>query len=291
MGYQRMTQAEWADLIAKQGYENAAQIAQNFGTVLEETGRPPTAVNPALAARPMVTRASASAIVPPATRGNQPMPAPTGGLNAANAANQTPSTRDRLRSMDEELMGLYRGLPALRKQQFESGRQRINEMYAGPSTSSQLFALSRALLAPRKFKGFAGTMQNVSQALGQIGEQRESAAQRRAEALARLQESYQTGEFESKMDILKAQRDALRAEIDAEDAAAKAGQPKYVPISTGGFQQQPGTGGLPGMPQPDENGNYVITDARQISFLPKGTPMVRAGDPAYKVGYAPGPAR
>jgi hypothetical protein len=220
MGYQRMTQAEWADLIAKQGYENAVQIARDFGTVIDEAGVPPSAVNPALAARPMVTGAPARANVPP-EQGTTPMDTPAGGLNAATAANQTPSTRDRLRAADEELMGLYEGLPALRKQQFESGQQRINEMYAGPSTSSQLFALSRALLAPRKFKGFAGTMQNVSNALGQIGEQREMAQMKRAEALARLQESYQTGEFEGKMDILKARRDALRAELEAEQPAKR----------------------------------------------------------------------
>ena len=238
MGYQRMTQAEWADLIAKQGYENAVQIARDFGTVIDETGAAPTAVNPSLAARPMVTGVRAYANVPP-EQGTTPMDTPAGGLNAANAANQTPSTRDRLRSMDAKLLGMYEELPALRKQQFESGQQRINEMYAGPSTSSQLFALSRALLAPRKFKGFAGTMQNVSQALGQIGEQRETAAQRRAEALARLQESYQTGEFESKMDILKAQRDMLRAEIDAEEAAAKAGQPSYQLDQQGRIREVP----------------------------------------------------
>lgn len=183
-------------------------------------------------------QAAASANVPP-EQGTTPMDTPAGGLSAATAADQTPSTRDRLRAADEELMGLYEGLPALRKQQFESGQQRINEMYAGPSLSSQLFALSRALLAPRKFKGFAGTMQNVSNALGQIGEQREMAQMKRAEALARLQESYQTGEFEGKMDILKARRDALRAEVDAEQAAAKAGQPSYQLDQAGNIREVP----------------------------------------------------
>lgn len=43
MGYQRMTQAEWADLIAKNGYENAVQIARDFGTVIDETGAAPLA--------------------------------------------------------------------------------------------------------------------------------------------------------------------------------------------------------------------------------------------------------
>lgn len=290
MGYQRMTQAEWADLIAKQGYENAAQIAQNFGTVLEETGRPPTAVNPALAARPMVTRASASAIVPPATRGNQPMPAPTGGLSAAMQPKQPPQEDEGL-LLARELAALPNERAVLRKQQFKESQRRIGEMYGGPSQGNTLLALSQAFLAPRRYKGFAGTMYNVTQALNQIGQQRQGAEQKRAEALARLQESYQTGQFDDHETALNARLKLLELQREADAAAAKAREPKYSPLQTGGFQQQPGTGGLPGMPQPDENGNYVITDARQISFLPKGTPMVRAGDPAYKVGYAPGPAR
>ena len=151
---------------------------------------------------------AASANVPP-EQGTTPMDTPAGGLSAATA--EQPQD-DEYAVLAREYAALPEQRAALRKQQFESGQQRINEMYAGPSTSSQLFALSRALLAPRRFKGFAGTMQNVSQALGQIGEQRETAAQRRAEALARLQESYQTGQFEDREAALAGRLKLLEAQ-------------------------------------------------------------------------------
>lgn len=276
MGYQRMTQAEWADLIAKQGYENAAQIAQNFGTVLEETGRPPTAVNPALAARPMVTGASASAIVPPATRGNQPMPAPTGGLSAAMQPEQQPQEDEGL-LLARELAALPEERAALRKQQFEESQRRIDEMYGGPSQGNTLLALSQAFLAPRRYKGFAGTMYNVTQALNQIGQQRQGAEQKRAEALARLQESYQTGQFDDRETALNARLKLLQMQREADAAAAKAREPKLEYDSERGtWVTRPGTGGTPPV---NARGEYVVSTPEQAAMVPAGQPFIYAGDP------------
>lgn len=232
MGYQQMTRAEWADLIAKVGYEEAANIARNFGTKIAETNLPPTAVDPSMAARPMQVSpaAPASATVAPAIQGTPNMSQPMGGLNAA--ANPQGPQEMPVDDLNAQLTALYKQQAAMPEQEaqryktrFEDSQRRINEMYGGPSTSQSLFALSRALLAPRRYKGFGGTMYNVTQALEGIGQQREAADQKRAEALARLQESYDERMAGTRTDALNAQIKLLEMRGEQEAAAAKARQP------------------------------------------------------------------
>ena len=229
MGYQRMTQAEWADLIAKQGYENAVRTALQFGTVLEETGAPPSMVDPALAARPMVTPPQASATMPPANEGVTPMQPITGGLTAATQQPEAP--QDDLLQLQQELIARPAQMAQLRAQQFEEGKRRIEQMYAGPSQADQLFALSQAFLAPRRYRGFGGTMMTVSQASGGISQPRRAAEPRRAEALARLQESYQTGKFGDESEALKLRYQVAKERAEADREGRK---PKWMAVPQGG---------------------------------------------------------
>jgi ribosomal protein L29 len=81
---------------------------------------------------------------------------------------------------------------ALRKEQFERNTARLDKMYAGPSRSQQLFALSQAFLQPINTGGggFAQVLGNVSGALGATSEQMREAQQKRAMAAAKLQDTY-----------------------------------------------------------------------------------------------------
>lgn len=162
---------------------------------------------------------------------------------------------------------------------FEQGQKDIEQRYGGPSLSQTLFALSRALLAPRPYRGFAGTMYNVNEALGGISGQARTAEQNRAEALAQLRASYEGDIDKAKLGSMEARRKLLEAQIESENAQAKAREPKYdFDPESKTYTPRPGTGGLPDLPKTDAYGNYIITDARQIGMLSPGTKIIRPGD-------------
>jgi len=95
-----------------------------------------------------------------------------------------------LQSLYTQQMGASRQAEASAKDRFEKGQARIAERNQGPSQSEQLFMLSKALLAPRKYRGFAGTVGKISGALGDISEAESKARQQREAQLAALQDSY-----------------------------------------------------------------------------------------------------
>lgn len=76
------------------------------------------------------------------------------------------------------------------KQRFEEGTARIKERNQGPSRSDQLFMLSKALLAPRKYTGFGGTVGKISGAFSDISEAERKAREQRDVQLAALQDQY-----------------------------------------------------------------------------------------------------
>ena len=76
------------------------------------------------------------------------------------------------------------------KQRFEEGTARIKERNQGPSRSDQLFMLSKALLAPRKYTGFGGTVGKVSGAFSDISAAERKAREQRDVQLAALQDQY-----------------------------------------------------------------------------------------------------
>lgn len=160
--------------------------------------------------------ASASVAPTSAYRGQTTMDetedSPEGALGAA-------PTADDWRSLYARSTALQEQQTALRRKQFEQGQQFIQQQYQGPSRAQTLMALSQALLAPRPYGGFAGTLHNVTQGLGGILEKRDAAERNRAEALARLQQSYQTGEMEGAETALDRELQMLQARSAANKPA------------------------------------------------------------------------
>jgi hypothetical protein len=76
------------------------------------------------------------------------------------------------------------------KKRFEAGEARIRERNQGPSRSEQLFMLSKALLAPRDYRGFGGTVGKISGAFSDISEAERKAREQRDAQLAALQDQY-----------------------------------------------------------------------------------------------------
>lgn len=226
--------------------------------------------------------APTSAISSTETQGTTPMQPTTGGLTAATQQPEQ-QPQDDLLQLQQELINWPAKREALRKQQFEQGKKNIAEMYAGPSQSQQLFALSQALLAPRKFKGLAGTLSNVTSALGDISKARKTAERQRAEALARLQESYQTGQFDDESEALK-----LRYQVAKE--RAEAGKPSRgtwsesegkfvspdVPSATkrtavvDGFKVRQYTDGTLRLNNPDGSQSVYDINGKKLGDIPAG---------------------
>lgn len=185
--------------------------------------------------------APASATVAPeqAPQGPMTMTPQQGALSTAGGADEGVD-------VNAERMALYKQLAAAPEEeaaryraQFEQGQQRINEMYGGPSQSQMLFALSKALLSPRRYKGFGGTMHNVSQALGGIAEQGQEARQRREAALARLQESYDDRIAGTRTAAMNARIKLLDMQAEDQAAAAKAAQPRVEMTDAGELVEVP----------------------------------------------------
>ena len=76
------------------------------------------------------------------------------------------------------------------KKRFEAGEARIKERYRGPTQSEQLFMLSKALLAPRKYTGIGGTIGKISGAFSDISEAEKKARDARDAQLAAFQDQY-----------------------------------------------------------------------------------------------------
>jgi hypothetical protein len=154
----------------------------------------------------------------------------------------------------------------------------------GPSTSEQLFELSAALARPTTVRGFSGVLNNVMPVLQQQAKATRVGEEGRTEALNAMQLAQLRG-----AQGLANQDVTTRLSVARLMAAAgKSNAPKYDPIPGGpGYQQRPGTGGAPEFPQQDEFGNYVLTDPRQVNFLPINSRMIVAGGDPTKPKYKP----
>jgi hypothetical protein len=76
------------------------------------------------------------------------------------------------------------------KARFDAAEARIRERNRGPSQSEQLFMLSKALLAPRDYRGFGGTIGKISGAFSNIADADEKSREQRDAQLAALQDAY-----------------------------------------------------------------------------------------------------
>ena len=196
--------------------------------------------------------------------------APTGALSEMDALRQ-------------RILGYPAAREKARADMFEQGQQYLAQMYAGPSRSQQLFALSKALLSPTPYRGFAGVMSNVNDALGSVSKARDEAMRKRSEAEMALRQSLGGAAEKDSLEALKLRYQLLKEENDAKAAAAKAGQPKYQwDSATGRWVVQPGTGGLPPL---NPKGQYIVSTPEQAASVPRGQPFVYTGDNTGKVYY------
>lgn len=130
------------------------------------------------------------------------------GLATANPA-LAPFMSKYFASMEAESNAL-RQQAINRQKQFAAAEEAIRQQrFGAPTTSQQLFALSQALLSPRPYRGFAGTLANVLPTLGQMSSLQSDAESKRREALDALRRQYFTDQGESAVAAARAQREGL----------------------------------------------------------------------------------
>ena len=149
----------------------------------------------------------------------------------------------------------------------------------GPTASERLFALSAAFAAPTSTRGFGGVMGNVMPVFQQFEKSKRDAEEARAADMQKFQMA--------RMGATQAEITNALALQKLQATYAKAGEAKVDALPGGGYQQRPGTGGGPPFPQKDAYGNYVITDIRQVDYLPVNSKIVEAGQDPTKPKYVP----
>lgn len=176
-------------------------------------------------------------IVDTGTSASQPAKQPAAGpLSTVAAGNnaQTPPPLGGFAGVRQEMLDYPARRQSEREAALAKGREYIAQAYGGPNLSQQLFALSKALLSPKPYRGFAGTVANVSSALGDVAKTQQDAQRNRALAEMELRNAYDKGmsdDYETSLkmryNIAKAEEEARIKEAQAEAAAAKARAPSY----------------------------------------------------------------
>jgi hypothetical protein len=95
-----------------------------------------------------------------------------------------------LQSLYTQQMGALAQQEASDKKRFEAGEARIKARNQGLTQSEQLFMLSKALLAPRKYTGIGGTIGKISGAFSDISDAERKAREQRDAQLAQFQDAY-----------------------------------------------------------------------------------------------------
>jgi hypothetical protein len=134
-----------------------------------------------------------------------------------------------LASLSQRYTGLLGQQQAARQQaevaraeRFKAAEEAIKQQrFGAPTTSQQLAALSQALLAPRRMRGFAGTLANVMPAITEPAELRAAAETKREEALRQLREQYATAGEAAMLAGLEGERKAIEPLLRTYGALAK----------------------------------------------------------------------
>lgn len=165
------------------------------------------------------------------------------GLGVLDAGKELSDISKRYQSIMDEESAARKQAAEARRQRFEQAEQYIRSQRFGmPTTSEQLFALSAALLKPRRYRGFGATMSNVLPVLSQQQEARRTSEEERAKMLMQLQQQYATGEEEARLSGLESQRKGLGDLLKTYGSLAKGNKRSLMIDPTSGQMYDRSTG-------------------------------------------------
>jgi len=168
-----------------------------------------------------------------------------------------------------------------REKYYDRIAKALEEKRYGPSFSERMFQLSAAFAAPTSTRGFSGVMGNVMPVLATQQKARREGEISRREALEQLEANRLTNK-------LGLARQDTQTKIALAKLAKQGTGTGYAYMSDrGGYGPKPGVGGNAPMPEMNQFGYYVITDPRQLVYLPPNTPVVYPGGDQTKPKYIP----
>jgi len=181
----------------------------------------------------------------------------------------------------QSAMTSFNKLAAEQTARYDAMEKALKEKRYGPSFSERMFQLSAALAAPTSRRGFGGVLENITPVLAaQQKAQREGEMSRR-EALEQLDKD----RFAQRLGLAK--QDVTTALAMAKLAKQGVGSSVTYAPDRKGFVNRPGVGGNAPMPQMNQFGYYVITDPRQLVYLPPNTPVVYPDGDQTKPRFTP----
>ena len=167
------------------------------------------------------------------------------------------------------------------KKYYDDLTAKLTAQRAGPSFSERMYQLSSAFFAPTTTRGFSGVMGNVMPVLQAQQQAQRAGEMSRQEALDKLRAA-QLGQRAT-----LANQDVSTALAMANLAKKGVGSSVTYADSRKGYLPKPGVGGNAPMPEMNQYGYYVISDPRQLIYLPPNTPVVYPGGDQTKPKYTP----
>jgi hypothetical protein len=209
----------------------------------------------------------------------------TGGLPSTAGDDTTDDTAGGLSVYKDpnvqRAMTTYEALAKEQTDRYGALEKALAEKRFAPSFSERMFQLSAALAQPTTRRGFGGILENITPVLAaQQKAQREGEISRK-EALDKLD----TDRLALQMGLAKQGVTTSLALANLAKKGTGSGY-AYMP-DRGGYGPKPGVGGNAPMPEMNQFGYYVITDPRQLVYLPPNTPVVYPGGDQTKPKYIP----
>jgi len=133
---------------------------------------------------------------------------PTEHLDAQGMLGQL--TR-RYMGLDQREMQAHQQLEQSRAEKLRLAQERIKQARFGPSQSEQMFALSSAFIAPKPYRGIAGTIANLAPTLGKLASARAQGEEYRQEQLAKLEAAHATQGLDTDLEAVGRERENLEA--------------------------------------------------------------------------------
>lgn len=157
----------------------------------------------------------------------------------------------------------------------------IQQRYRAPDLNDMLVAIGTGMMSPpgeNDSGGFGGSLQRGLRGIGTYAQNRNAYRD-------------DMNKMMSQLDIQKAKELAALGGKYVTGAASmmKPGtgsSSRYDPVR-GGYVSVPSAGNNPPMPEMDQVGNYVITDPRQMTYLPPNTRVVYPGGDPTAPKYTP----
>jgi hypothetical protein len=210
-----------------------------------------------------------------------------GGLNLAAGADTEEDDADLVNLSVYSDAGVRDAIAASRKlaqeqqARYDAQVEEIKARRAGPSFSERMFQLSAALATPTDQRGLGGILANVTPVLAAQAKAKRQGELSRREALEQLE----TDRLTQRMGLAK--QDLATTMAMARLKNQGVGSSVTYAEGRKGYLPKPGVGGNAPMPQMNQYGYYVISDPRQLVYLPPNTPIVLPDGDQTKPRYTP----